>query len=93
MYKLTSDNEFLARIFDCWEAGKLFSIQLLDLSLSQQDLQKKLKIGQKLRFLCPKWILDRDFALSGEIINDNKFSFFCNIFYLNFKILSYLSIL
>ena len=27
VYKLTSDNEFLARIFDCWEAGKIFSIQ------------------------------------------------------------------
>ena len=24
--KLTSDNEFLARIFDCWGAGKMFSI-------------------------------------------------------------------
>ena len=30
---------------------------------------KILKIGQKLMFLCPEWILDRDFALSGEIIN------------------------
>ena len=40
VYKLTSDNEFLARIFYCWEAGKIFSIQWLDLSLSQQDLQK-----------------------------------------------------
>ena len=37
---------------------------------------KILKIGQKLMFLCPNWILDRDFALSGEIINDNKFSCF-----------------
>ena len=54
---------------------------------------KNLKIGQKIIFLCPKWILDRDFALSGEMINDNKFSFFCNIFDLNLKIVSYLSIL
>ena len=38
--KLTSDNEFLARIFDCLETGKMFSIQQLDLNLSQQDLQK-----------------------------------------------------
>ena len=37
---------------------------------------KILKIGLKLMFLCPKWILDRDFALSGEIINDNNFSSF-----------------
>ena len=36
--KLTSDNEFLARIFDCWEAGKMFSSQQLDLNLSQLDL-------------------------------------------------------
>ena len=27
VYKLTSDNEFLVRIFDCWEAGKIFSNQ------------------------------------------------------------------
>ena len=41
---------------------------------------KILKIGQKQMFLCPKWILDRDFALSGEIINDNKFPFFAIFF-------------
>ena len=29
---LTSENEFLARIFDCWEAGKM------DLNLSPHDL-------------------------------------------------------
>ena len=27
VYKLSSDNEFLTRIFDCWEAGKISSIQ------------------------------------------------------------------
>ena len=53
---------------------------------------KILKFGQKPMFLCPKWILDRDFALSGEIINENKFSFLQYFFYLNLKILSYLSI-
>ena len=35
---LTSDNEFLARIFDCWKAEKIFSVQHLDLNLQQQDL-------------------------------------------------------
>ena len=39
-----------------------------------------LKIGQKLRFLCPKWILNRDFALAGEIIHYNKFSFYAICF-------------
>ena len=34
------------------------------------------EIGQKLTFLCPKLILNRDFALAGEIIHDNKFSFY-----------------
>ena len=38
--KLTSDDEFSARIYDCCEAGKMFSIQQLDLNLSQQGLQK-----------------------------------------------------
>ena len=38
-FKVTSDNDFLARIFDCWKAGKIFSILHLDLNLSQQDLQ------------------------------------------------------
>ena len=37
--EVKSDNEFLARIFVCWEAGKMFSIQQLDLNLSQQDLK------------------------------------------------------
>ena len=37
--KMTSDNEFLARIFDSWRAGDCFSIQHMDLNLSQQDLQ------------------------------------------------------
>ena len=37
---------------------------------------KILKIGQKLKFLCPKYILNRDFALAGEIIHDNNFSFY-----------------
>ena len=41
---------------------------------------KILKIGQKLTFLCPKWILNRDFALTGEIIHDNKFSFYAIFF-------------
>ena len=38
--KLTSENEFLAKIFDYWKAEKMFSIQHLDLNLSQQDLHK-----------------------------------------------------
>ena len=37
---------------------------------------KILKIGQKLRFLWPKLILNRDFALAGEVIHDCKFSVF-----------------
>ena len=36
---LTSDDKILARIYDCCEAGKRFSIQQLDLNLSQQGLQ------------------------------------------------------
>ena len=35
-----------------------------------------LKIGQKLMFLWPKGILNRDFALAGEIIHGHKFSFY-----------------
>ena len=38
-----------------------------------------LKIGQKLTFLCPKWILNKDFALVGEKINENKFSSYAKI--------------
>ena len=34
-----------------------------------------LKIGQKLTILCPKRILNRGFALAGEIIHDKNFSF------------------
>ena len=33
---------------------------------------KILKIGQKLTFLWPKCILNRDFALAGELIHDHK---------------------
>ena len=36
--------------FVCWEAGKIFSIQQLDLNLSQQDLQKFWKSVKNLRF-------------------------------------------
>ena len=53
----------------------MYSIQQMDLTLLQQDLQN---FGgrSKLGFLCPKWIFDRDFALAGEIINDNRFLFY-----------------
>ena len=44
-------NEFLAIMFDCWKAGKIFSIQHLDLNLSQQDLQK---IGKSVTFYMTK---------------------------------------
>ena len=70
----------------------MFSNQQLDFNLSQQDLQKKLKMGKKKTFLCPKWTLNRDFALAGEINHDKKIVL-CNIFDLNLKILSYLGIL
>ena len=36
---------------------------------------KRLKIGQRITFLWPKLILNRDFPLSGEIIHDHKLSF------------------
>ena len=80
VYKLTSDNEFLARVFDCWEAGKIFFYSVAGSQFVATQSAKILKISQKLMFLCPKWILDRDFALSGEIIDDNKFSFFAIFF-------------
>ena len=37
---------------------------------------KILKIGQRVSFLWPKQILNRDFALAGEIIHDHKCSFY-----------------
>ena len=37
---------------------------------------KSLKIGQKLTILWPKRVLNRDFALAGEIIHDHKFLFY-----------------
>ena len=40
-------------------------------------LAKTLKIGQRIMFLLPKWILNRDFALAREIF------ILCNILDLN----------
>ena len=37
---------------------------------------KILKIGQKLTFLWPKFILNRNFALAGELIHDHKLAFY-----------------
>ena len=37
---------------------------------------KILKIGQRITFLWPKCILNRDFALAEEVIHDHKFSFY-----------------
>ena len=51
-----------------------------------------LKIGQRITFLRPKWILNRDFALAGEIIHDHKFSFYA-ILDLHTMIWSHVSIL
>ena len=41
---------------------------------------KILKIGQRITFLWPKCILNRDFALAREVIHDHKFSFFVTFF-------------
>ena len=57
----------------------MFSIQQLDLNLSQQDLQKNENRSKK-RFYVQKWILNRDFALAGEINHDKKIRFMQNIF-------------
>ena len=40
---------------------------------------KMLNIGHKLTFLWPKWILNRYFALVGEIIHDHKSSFYAKV--------------
>ena len=37
---------------------------------------KRLKIGQRISFIWPKRILNREFALAGEIIHDHKCSFY-----------------
>ena len=37
---------------------------------------KSLKIGQWITLLWPKRLLNRDFALAGEIIHKDKFSFY-----------------
>ena len=37
---------------------------------------KFLKIGQRITFLWPKGILNRNFAIAGEVIHDHKFSFY-----------------
>ena len=41
---------------------------------------KILKIGQRITFLWPKCILNRDFALAGAVIHDHKFSFSATFF-------------
>ena len=39
-----------------------------------------LKIGQRITFLWPICILNRDFALAGEVIHDHKVSFSATFF-------------
>ena len=36
--------------------------------------KKKKKIGLQIKIVCPKLILNRDFALAREIIHDHKLS-------------------
>ena len=80
VYKLTSDNVFLARIFLFLGGSKNIFYSVAGSQFVATGSAKILKISQKLMFLFPKWILDRDFALSGEIINDNKFLFYAIFF-------------
>ena len=48
----------------------------LSASRSQFVAVGPFKIGQRKMFLWPKLIMNRDFALAGEIIHDHKFSFY-----------------
>ena len=49
--KLTSDNEFLVRIFDCWGGRENVFYSLIGSQFVATGPAKILKIGQKLTFL------------------------------------------
>ena len=56
--------------------GTDLSVLMSDIYIVAIRPARILKIGQRITFLWPKLILNRDFALAREILHDHKFSFY-----------------
>ena len=75
MYILAPENEFPEIIYAFFGVRQNSSVTIFDTKFIVICAAKNLKIGQQIKILSPKLILNRDFALAREIIQDHKNSF------------------
>ena len=80
MLFLTSDYEFLRIMYPLFEGRQNIFLTIFSTKFVVKYPAKLFKIDKEIKILCLKLlILNRDFALAREIINDHKFSVLATI--------------
>ena len=74
MLFLTFGNEFSGIMYSLYGGRQNIFLTIFGTKFVVKCAAKNLKIGQQIKILCPKIILNRDFALAREIIHDHKLS-------------------
>ena len=71
---LNFDNEFFGIMYSLFGGRQNIFLTIFITKFVVKCAANILKIGEQMKILCPKLILNSDFALAREIIHDHKLS-------------------
>ena len=80
MLFLTFDHEFSGIMYSLFGGRQTNFLTIFCTKFVVKCTAKSLKIGKQIKMLCPKLILNRDFALTRENIHDHKLSVLATFF-------------